>query len=363
MSRNKPRLMMLLLLAVLLCCTQALGESLISEDMIKKETVNYSNTFTVELGTFERSYSEQASEYYPHTYVLRFEGDNARFGEYLVGRKQEVKAGDVLATFTLDVDEVALASKRQALMRAEESYALQKQDRQEAIQDQLEALEKERNAFAYEIQTLKIQRAQVALEQFCSQQERHIENMRQEIAELEEKYSQTTIVAPYDGVITSLTYKQEGERLYPNEELITLYRTDGMMLRITNNNGHFRYGMQVTVAAGPAKSRTYFTGRIIAADTTLAESKRAGYAYIELDPGQEEFPTRGIQPTVSAATYYVDQVYCLPRRAVEAENGKYYVYKLVDGKVEKRFVNVALQGITEMWVLQGVEVGETIIID
>lgn len=363
MLRNKPRLMLLLILALTVLSASALGESLISDDMIQQETVNYSETITVEKGVFERTYSEQASEYYPHTYVLRFEGDAARFGEYLVTRKEEVKAGDVLATFELDVDEVGMAAKRQALRRAQESYEAQTLQQQEAIQEQLDALAQERNPFEYEILMLRIERAQIALEQYRSEQERQIERLQQEIAEMEEKYSQTALIAPYDGVITSLTYKQEGEHLSKNEALITLYRTDDMTLRISNENAHFRYGMKVQVAVGPAKSRTILTGRIIAADDLLSESQRSGYAYIELDPFEGEYPTRGIPPNVTASTYYAEDVFVLPRRAVELESGKHFVSKLSDGVVEKRYVTVAIQGITETWVLQGLEEGETIIID
>lgn len=97
MLRNKPWIVMLLLLALTVLAAPAQGESLISEEMIKNNTVNYSETAVMEKGVFERRYTEQASEYYPHTYVLRFEGDDARFGEYLVKRKQEVKAGDLRA--------------------------------------------------------------------------------------------------------------------------------------------------------------------------------------------------------------------------------------------------------------------------
>lgn len=364
MSRNKLPRALLLILALTVFCAPAMGESLISDEMIQAETVNYSQTVTVEKAVFERAYSEQASEYYPHTHVLRFEGDTARFGEYLVNRKDEVKAGDVLATFELDVDEVGMAAKRQELRRAQESYASQTLEKQEAIQEQLEALTLVQDPFEREIMTLRIQRAQIALEQYCSEQERLIEGLEQEIAEMEEKYSQTALIAPFDGVVTSLIYKQEGEHLTRNEELITLYRTDDMMLRISNTSNHFRYGMQVEVAVGPAKSRTILTGRIVAADDLLPQSQRSGYAYIELDPFQGEYPTRGITPSVSGATYYVDGVYLLPRRAVELESGKYYVSKLSpDGVVQKRYVTVAMQGITETWILQGIEEGETIIID
>lgn len=363
MSRNKPYLALFLLLALMACSAPAWAESLISEEMIQNNTVNYSETAVMEKSIFERRYSEQAAEYYPHTYVLCFEGDDARFGEYLVKRKQEVKAGDVLATFELDVDEVALASKKQALRRTQENYETQKLKKQEAIQEQLEALEDVRDRFDWEILKLTIERAQISLEQYCCEQERQIARLQKELAELEEKYSQTALIAPFDGVVINLEYKQDGEHLSKNEALVTIYRTDGMLLRIKNANGHFRYGMEVQVAVGPAKSRTILTGRIIAADQMLPQSQRAGYAYIELDPSSGEMPDRGVTPNASAAGYYVENVFVLPRRAVELDSGKYYVNKLEDDVVHKRYVNIAVQGTGEVWVLQGIEEGETIIID
>jgi len=360
MSRNK---LLILLLALMTLFSTALGESLISDEMIQEETVHYNHTLMVEKGVFQRSYSEQGSEYYPHTFVLRFEGNEARFVEYLVSRKQEVKAGDVLATFELDVDEVALASRRQALTRAQEAYETQKIKRQEAIQEQLEALAKMQDPFEVELQTLALQRAQITLEQYCVEQERQIETLKQEIADLEAFYSKTALIAPFDGVITELVYKQKGQRLIPGEALITLYRPDGMLLRISNSNLHFRYGMEVEIAAGPAKARTILTGRVVAADDMLSKSQRSGYAYIELDPASGEFPTRGVPPSVSANTFYAGNVYILPRQAVDVDNGKYYVTKLTDGMAQKRYINLGKQGISDSWILQGIEEGETIIID
>lgn len=261
------------------------------------------------------------------------------------------------------MDEVGLAAKEQALRRAQETYEAQRLKKQEAIQEQLDALSLVQDRFEWEILKLTIERTQMALEQYCCEQERQIAQLQQELAEMKEKYSQTALIAPFDGVVTNIAYKQEGEHLSKNEELVTLCRTDGMLLRISNTNGYFRYGMAVEVAVGPAKSRTILTGRVVAADDALPQSQRAGYAYIELDPFEGEYPQRGVAPNISAATYYVEDVFVLPRRAVELESGKYYVSKLEDGVVRKRYVSVAVHGISEVWVLQGIEEGETIIID
>ena len=126
--------------AICFVCAMALAggsalaesESLISSDLIQAETANY-ETAQVRMGTYERSYSSGASEYYPYTYQLRYEGNGAKFGEYTVSRGDMVKAGDVLATFTLEEDEVALSSLQLSLVRAQEDFAAGLEEQENGI--------------------------------------------------------------------------------------------------------------------------------------------------------------------------------------------------------------------------------------
>ena len=53
----------------------------------------------------------------------------------------------------------------------------------------------------------------------------------------------------------------------------------------------------------------------------------------------------------------------IPRRAVTLEGGKNYIECLVDGNVQKRFVNIGLSNMSNVWALQGLNVGDTIILD
>ena len=65
--------------AICFVCAMALAggsalaesESLISSDLIQAETANY-ETAQVSMGTYERSYSSGASEYYPYTYPVSY---------------------------------------------------------------------------------------------------------------------------------------------------------------------------------------------------------------------------------------------------------------------------------------------------
>lgn len=362
MSRINAALLSLLLFLLPAAGALAQSPSLISEDMIKTETVNYSKTALLEKGTFEKRSSGSCTEYYPYTYTLRCDVSGAKFVKFNVNRKQKVKAGDVLAVLSLETDEVTLASRRMELKNTQESYERQKLEKQEAIEEMLERLSQTKERYEREIQTLQIQRAQLAMEQYCYQQECLIDDLQEVITEMEEEIQQTMIISPVDGMVTDLFFKRSGDRVNKGDNLITVSSTEGMLLRLKDNNGRFRYGMPVEISFGPLKSRRVVTGRVVGEDSMLPAERQNGYAYIRMDPYEED-KTRFVQPSVSANEWFLDGVICINRRAAVLDSGKHYVSKLEDGIVRKRYINIAMQSNTQLWVLQGLEEGETIIID
>ena len=361
MFRSKALLTVALCLSLPLSGALAQSDSIISEDMIKTETVNYSKTAVAEYSTFLREYSASATEFYPYTFPLRPEVDNASFVEYHVSRRQEVKAGDLLATFSIEVDEEALASTQLSLERTKADYEAGRAQQSEAIGDMLKEQKLLKDMYAREEMTLRIKRAQLAYEQYCYQQENAIQDLEEQLAELQEENSQTQLFSPIDGVVTDLMYKRVGERVYADEVLITLYREDGMLLRVSNSDLHFRYGMDVVVMSGTKKNPIYYKGTVVAADNQLPATRRLGHAFIELEPLEEG--TRLSRLSATAPTQQLENVLVVPRKAITMEGGKNYVECLVDGNVQKRFVNLALSNSSSAWILQGLEPGETVIID
>jgi len=65
---------------------------------------------------------------------------------------------------------------------------------------------------------------------------------------------------------------------------------------------------------------------------------------------------------VRAQNCYLDNVMIVPRKAVELEAGDYFVSKLEDGIVRKRYVNCIVKPGQQIWILQGIEAGEEIVV-
>lgn len=351
-----------ILIALALACTPALSESesLISQELIKADKVNY-DVQPVESGTFERTVSADAGEYYPHTFFIGPEVSGARFSEYKVSRGDAVKKGDVLAVFVLESDGVALASLELELTRTREALEKGAADREEVALEMQRSLLEAKDAWERERLTLEIQRAEVALEQYIFEQERAIADLEEQIEALHEEQAGSILVAPEDGVVLDMIYKRAGEKVYEGEVLITMYRTDGMLLRVNNDDGRFRYGMEVTVEIGSNKNRIALSGRVVGADTLIPTAERSGCAYIEFEAPEGQKLTR---PTVSCATVHLENVLLVQRSAVELDGGKFAVTVLADGVPQKRYINcVVIGGVRQAWLLQGLEAGDEVIVD
>ena len=129
-----------------------------------------------------------------------------------------------------------------------------------------------------------------------------------------------------------------------------------------NASNYLRYGMKANVEVGAAKNRMTLTGTVVGADTLVPSSRRTNHAFIQLDPYDED-SVRMLNPVAKAPTICVDNVIVVPRSAVTLEGGKYYVTKYVDGTLQKRYVQYMTNTPTVTWLLQGLDAGETIIID
>lgn len=357
MFRIKMLTAALLCLLVPFACAES--PNLISESSLKNESVNY-KTAVVELGTYERMVSTSATAYYPVVCDVRYEGESARFGEFLVERKDEVKKGDVLATFEVDFDEVAYTEAQLKLERLR-SDAVRAE---ESASEELEALEMQMlNASSSERALLRlyIERAEIARAQTADSFARQIANVQKQIEELEQQKNAVTLLAPIDGVVKSIETKRVGEEVVEGEILVTITQEDVMLLAIENPAGAYRYGAELTVEVGSGKDKSQLQGRIVAVDSVLPSTQRKGYALAEVYNPEELKLSR---MTVSEAMIRLDNVMLVPRKAVLMNGGKYYVRLMKDGVPQTRCINCVFSNSAKnVWVLQGLEIGDVVVVD
>jgi len=348
------------LLCLLLPVACAESPSLISEEMIRDEAAHY-KTVAVEQGTFERSVSTAATDFYPVDCEVRFEGSGARFGEYLVERKDEVKKGDVLATFDVDFDEVAYAEAQLKLERLQADALREDERGREAVEELEAALLKAVSSGEKALARLRIERAVVEQARTADSYARQIAALEKQIDEMEEQKNAVELIAPIDGVVTSMEAKRTGEKVAEGEALITLCDERVMLLAIENPAGAFRYGAELEIEVGNGKDRAVLGGRVVAVDSVAPAAERRGYALAEIDNPDNVKLTR---MNAKEAMIRVENVMIVPRRAVKMDGGKYCVMLLKDGVPQKRFINCVFSSSAQnVWVLQGIQIGDEIVVD
>ena len=358
MSRNKR--LAALLIALTLTGPAASASELIAPEKIVADEVKYT-TCTVTRTELVKSISMSASEYYPLIVTVNYKGDPAVYAETLVKRGQEVKAGDPLLRVTVQYDAVQMAELELALRRAEEAYEAGVESRQEAIDALERAFSAETDEYQRRVDALRLKKEKLALEQFIYQQEYALEDRHRQIDELNTRHEDSVVYAPMDGVVSDLTYFREGDRLYKGSVICQISSQDVMLLAA--RDGRLRYGMKVEIETGVNKERSHLTGRVVAASDCL-ENVVSEYALVEIDPQVDINAIKWRATKVFADAVRLENVMIVDRKAVSLNGGNYIVTKLTpDGVTQKRFINQGMMTTGGIWVLQGLEEGDVVIID
>ena len=360
MSRTEKTWLAALLLLAALFLPAAGAADLLSGDALTGESVNY-RTETVQLGVYEKTANASASLYYPMTLSVSYDYGQARFVEYAVARGDAVKAGDVLARLRVTASaaemarmELSLERAREAMVRALEAYDARIAGASAAA-EAAEGLAREEKALA-------LRRLQVERAQYVNRQEYDLENQSLALEEARAALTMDVLRAPADGVVTDLASHKADDPIAAGETMVTLQASEEVvLLRLDNRAGSFRYNMPVTVRVGTLGNGKALTGRVVASEEAVPQGRRSGFAYVRLDPGQDDVGLKNLQ--VSGPEIRVEDVLLVTRRAVSQDQGQYTVSKLSDGVVQKRLVTVGHANSTHMWILQGVSEGETLILN
>jgi len=324
-------------------------------------------TAQVERGTLTQTASTVATPYY-RTYDIRFEQNGAKFVEYTVETRDTVKSGDILARFTLTASDAEITRLKLDLQRAEEQVAEGIRQREREIERKRAELNNASDTYEKEILALSLKKLETELKQYKHRQQYSIDQKRDAYDEENRRRKTDILVSPVDGVVKTLTYKRVDDPVSPYETLVTIASENSVMFMVPNTSGSLRYNMPVEVRLGNTTNSEWLSGRIVAADDVIPEVERPfdpddRYALIQLDTYDEKLASLK-SLNVTTTTAQMNNVLLIPHAAIsrEKETGTAYVTKLVNGTSQKSYIQTALNGNEGIWVLEGVEEGETLLL-
>lgn len=332
------------------------GENLISSDQANYKTTTADQTF------FQKEGQGVTAAVYPVTKTVKWENGSARFKEAYVANGKKVKAGDVLMTFEVNQHKADLENLRLQLSRKEKEVATNTATRKEAIQT-AKANAVGLTSHELTIANLKIEKLQASYEQYLYQSNRELAQIKENIAELEEKAADDTIVAPFDGTIRSITVFNEGDLVNNGTVLYTIYSTDYVLLNVERNASMLRYNMDVVVETGRKNDRVTYSGKVVSTPTMLPNTISQSVAVIKLNIPVSEEQLKAGSNTFTCVSQNLQNVIMVDKKAIYSEEKSNFVYILEEDTLKKRYVIKGLSNSEKIWVLDGLTDGQVLVID
>ena len=352
------------LLAFFLTFSASAGDYLIDITDIKPETAANYKTVEVKKGTFEKIQYGGVQTYYPYEYTVKYEGAAAQFVDFHVKRNDEVKVGDLIATFLIQRDEVQITRREMDIQNAQESYQRGLLDYEKRLSAKDEEIALSLNPYEREIRQLERERILIERERYVFETENSLSDQKKALDELLETYENTHVYADFNGIISEISYFRDLQWIYSGTQLLKAYDPGVVMYKTGDDQGRMRYNMEVMVSVGRAENRVNGAGRVVACPMAQPGGTGDTTAYIRVDAFSGPVKTQ-TSPSVAYYTQYLKDVHVVDREAITQYSGRYHVYKLSDdGMVSKRYVGFALGNQQSGAVLvDGVTDGEKLIID
>jgi HlyD family secretion protein len=309
--------------------------------------------------------------------VLVHEGDHVKAGQLLVvlddsgARSQAARAMTQIRAAEADLNAVRSGGTREEVLTSESQLTTARTER-DAAQRNLEAmraLQQRGAASAGEVKDaenrLKSAQAQVSLleQKLKSRYSKpEVEKVQAQENEAKAAYSaanellqQSNVRAPREGVVYSLPVRP-GQFVGAGELLVQVADLSKVQLRAFVDEpdmGRLDPGQPVKVTWDALPGRTW-DGKVTQVPTTVVTigTRNVGQFTCMVDNPEEKL-LPNVNVNVSIVTAKHDNALTVPREAIHQDDGKRFVFQIVDGELKRRDVQTSLSNLTRIEITQG----------
>ncbi|MCR5154458.1 MAG: hypothetical protein K6B75_06390 [Lachnospiraceae bacterium] len=311
-----------------------------------------SKTENAHYGRFSDTTQYKATKTYLSSARLYFSEESVTFGRFNVSEGDYVTAGTVIAECEVNISEEELSAKKEELEYLKKNLEIKK-TAYETMKNELDFTLKEIDGYK-----ARLDYAYLQYKEYADVVSARIETLTNEIEISEGTRTANTIVAPIDGYIDKLAYIKEGDTVTNTRWVAMIHSEAEEYLQITDRNATVNPLMKVTVMSG---GNTYYEGRVVQADASLASDIRTGYAYVELTDKSVKISDLE-NPVVYVEKPVVENALLVSRTSVNTSKGKKYVMIVENGTAKKRYVTVGPNSSDYYVVITGLKEGDTVAI-
>ena len=329
-----------------------LSESALSSTADAKEEIS---TARLTMGSVAAEYSNSGYLFYPSSEYLynTVEHGNVYLKEYNVVMYQQVTKGEVLATLEVQPESIEIERRTREIER--------ERVRIEELRATLADLDPEIRSHLDRIRQTN---------RTIRDREEALQEKEKELKEYRAASGIISLKAPYDGIITGITWSKPGDLLYYKQGLVGIAKDTLSYLAVEDGGGQLSYGNEVTITYKDQEGQTREAVGTVATANARAVSKDlvSGYALIRVPEGalgEMAGSEQGAEGWWSRSSFDVkarirdmDNVLLVPRRAVKESGGTTYV-TVLDENGDRRRVSFVAGGSDRenYWCVMGLTEG------
>lgn len=329
------------------------------------------DTCTVEKKNFADEVTESAEVEYTNQDAIYFEAGNGTVESIKIEEGDKLKKGQVIATFSADVDTSDLERQKLELEGRRKSFNAELKRKQLAVQETKRQLDRTPKGPDKTIKSIEYKRQVKDLEQFKGT-EKDLRDAEKTYRKLASEEGVKKIKAPFSGTVTSMGDASEGDEIESGTLLCNVQKSGDFIIKAENSQGALRYNMTVDVWLGGDRNdiRYKFKGKIASSDNLIsgsgsgdsgADSGSSG-AYVKIskaDKKKYNFDENNVY--IHYEVKHIENALLVDNEAVytelAGEREKNFVYKVENGKLHKRYVVATFSNNKKTVISQGVEEG------
>ena len=311
------------------------------------------------IGDYEVSRVYEGSVIYQTTQWITNSVSDAVLSEVFMENEQSVDAGETAITYTAPMSSVDIARAELAYTQALDDHEFEMNQRAKIISEYRDAAAAAGNETDARIYELMAQREEILMAQYQAEAEASIGALAAKYEAAVNSDQPKPVNVGISGTVNYITNLEPGEGISGGRDIVGVFDPHSIIISVPNTNNTLKYGMKVNMRLS-GSMQANISGTVVSCDNVLPGALYSGMAYILPDtyPGNLSYRNA----TVTADTLHIEGVVVASASTVNYRDGKAYVRVLGDdGSVHVRYINLAMTGEYDSWIISGVEPGDKLI--
>ena len=361
---TKGKLLLLsLVLALMAGCAAPAAEEVdmstrLADRGIAEKKTTY-QTVTVEERDLVRTLNISADVTYRLVRPVRTGNVQLELKEILVSRNQRVSAGDPVAILQGQGSPSDILQKELEL----EALRANMEERLAWYEEQIEAIRDQTawTSVRKEIREKQAQLMETDRDLYILQTGNRLSAQEADLEEMKAAAGEIVLYSPIDGIVRSVNSRYKpGEIIPAATELCSINGADSILLMGNSASGCYVYGRELSVVVGRGDNAKHVTGTIVSSPEVIPARYRSGNIFVRVDP--EALTGKSTQSSMEVNCLILRNALVIPKNAISSEEGVYYVTVLEGDTPKQRPVVRGPATGTEVVILQGLQVGDQVVI-